>query len=263
MDPAEGETRPSRDESDLMNQFVDAVHWIFTRSNWHEVNLQAGIGSQLTYHVELSAISIVAAALIAIPVGMLVGHRRRGEFLAVSVANVGRAIPSFALVVLVFIAVGNLVPSLQLSMAPTTIALVLLAMPPILTNTYVGIQAVDADTVEAARGMGLSERQVLLDLELPLAAPLIMAGLRTAAVTVVATATLAGFVGAGGLGVFLYNGFAQQGQEQQLIGGAMLVAILAILTEVAFAALERAVTPRTMSRQRRVVSPGPRAVVAA
>src|SRR5439155_18516419 len=132
-------------------------------------------------------------------------------------------------VVLIFIAVGNLMPSFQLSMLPTSIALVLLAVPPILTNTYVGIQAVDADTVEAARGMGLSERQVLVRLEMPLAAPLIMAGLRTAAVTVVATATLAGFVGGGGLGVFLYNGFAQRGPEQQLIGGGLLVAPLAIL----------------------------------
>jgi osmoprotectant transport system permease protein len=239
-----------------MNQFVRAVHWIFTASNWGTVNFQAGIRSQLGYHVQLSVISIVAATLIAVPVGMVVGHRRRAEFLAVSVANMGRAIPSFALVVLVFIAVGNLVPRLQLSMLPTAIALVVLAIPPILTNTYVGIQAVDADTVEAARGMGLSERQVLFGLEFPLAAPLIMAGIRTAAVTVVATATLGGFVGAGGLGVFLYNGFAQQGQEQQLIGGALLVALLAILTETIFAGLERLVTPRTTSRQRKE-APGP------
>ena len=239
-----------------MNQFVRAVHWIFSASNWREVNFQAGIRSQLLYHVELSVISVVVAAFIAIPVGMVVGHRRKGEFLAVSVANVGRAIPSFALVVLVFIAVGNVLPSLQLSLVPTAIALVLLAVPPVLTNTYVGIQAVDPDTVEAARGMGLSERQVVFGLELPMAAPLIMAGLRTAAVTVVATATLAGFVGAGGLGVFLYNGFAQQGQEQQLIGGAILVAVLAILTEVIFALLERAVTPRTVSKQSRRL-PGP------
>jgi len=230
-----------------VGQFVRAVHWIFTASNWTSVNFQAGIRSQLWYHLQLSLISIAVAAAIAVPVGLLVGHRRRGEFLAVSVANLGRAIPSFALVVLIFIAVGNVIPKLQFSMFPTSLALVVLALPPILANTYVGIEAVDADTVEAARGMGLSERQVLLRLELPLAAPLIMAGIRTAAVTVVATATLAGFVGGGGLGAFLYGGFAQQGQEQQLIGGAMLVAVLAILTEVSFAGLERLVTPKTRS----------------
>ncbi len=231
-----------------MNQFVRAIHWIFTASNWNQVNFDTGIRGQLAYHVELSAISLAIAAAVAIPVGLLVGHKRRGQFLAVSVANVGRAVPSFGLVVLAFIVIGNVWPSLQFSIWPTTIALVLLAIPPILTNTYVGIQSVDADTVEAARGMGLAERQVLARLEMPLAAPLIMAGLRTSAVTVVATATLAGFVGGGGLGVFLYEGFAQQGQEQVLIGGAMLVAALAILTEVLFAGLERVVTPRTRTR---------------
>lgn len=249
-----------------MNQFVRAIHWIFTASNWSEVNFQAGIRSQLVYHVELSAISLVIATAIAVPVGMVVGHTRRGQFLAVSVANVGRAIPSFALLVLAFIVIGDVWPSLQFSMVPTIIALVLLAIPPILTNTYVGIQAVEADTVEAARGMGLAERQVLGRLELPLAAPLIMAGLRTSAVTVVATATLAGFAGGGGLGVFLYNGFAQQGQEQQLIGGALLVAVLAVCTELLFSVLERLVTPRTRSRRDGRVPgrlPGARAVPSA
>jgi osmoprotectant transport system permease protein len=230
-----------------MHQFVQAIHWIFTASHWNVVNLQSGIRAQLAYHVELSAISLAVAAAVAIPVGLLVGHKRRGQFLAVSVANVGRAIPSFALVVLLFIAVGNVWPTLQLSMLPTAIALVMLAIPPILTNTYVGIQEVDADTVEAARGMGLSGRQILTRIEIPLAAPLTMAGLRTSAVTVVATATLAAFAGGGGLGVFLYNGFAQHGQEPQLIGGAILVAVLALATELVFAGLERAVTPRTRS----------------
>jgi osmoprotectant transport system permease protein len=239
-----------------MRDFIRAIHWIFTASNWTQVNFNTGIRGQLAYHVELSSLAIFFAAAVAIPVGMLVGHRRRGEFVAVSVANIGRAIPSFAIVVLLFILVGNVAPHLQFSMLPTLIALVLLVIPPILTNTYVGIQSVDRDTVEAARGMGLSEWQVLLRLEMPLAAPLIMAGLRTAAVTVVATATLAAFVGGGGLGVFLYAGFAQQGQERVLIGGAILVAVLAILTEVLFSGLERLVTPRTRSAQKRK-APGP------
>jgi osmoprotectant transport system permease protein len=233
-----------------MHQFVRALDWIFTPANWNQVNFSTGIRGQLLYHVELSVISLAIASAIAIPVGLLVGHKRRGQFLAVSVANLGRAIPSFALLVLAFIVVSNLWPSLGFSMLPTTIALVLLAIPPILTNAYVGIQAVDADTVEAARGMGLSERQVLFRLEVPLAAPLIMAGVRTSAVTVVATATLAGFAGGGGLGVFLYLGFTQQGQQHILIGGAMLVAALAIFTELLFAGLERLVTPRTRSGRR-------------
>jgi osmoprotectant transport system permease protein len=234
-----------------MHVFVRALHWIFTASHWNSVNFQAGIREQLLYHVELSAISLVVAAAIAVPAGLIVGHTRRGRFVATSIANVGRAIPSFALIVLMFIAVGNISPSLQFSKIPATITLVLLAIPPILTNTYVAIQSVDPETVEAARGMGLSGRQVLLRLEMPHAAPLIMAGMRTSAVTVVATATLAAFAGGGGLGVFIYNGYAQHGQEQQLVGGAILVAALAVFTEVLFAALERVATPRTVSRASR------------
>jgi len=234
-----------------VNTFVDAIQWIFTASNWHQVNFQAGIASQLAYHIELSAISVAVAAAIAIPTGLYVGHQRRGTWLAVTIANVGRAIPSYGLVVLLVIAASAVSPKLPFSMLPTAVALVLLAIPPILTNTYVGVQEVDQDVVEAARGMGLSEVQVLRSLEMPLAAPLIMAGLRTSAVTVVATATLAGFVGGGGLGSFLNGGFAQQGQDPQFYGGAILVATLAILTELLFAGLERVVTPRTRSRRDR------------
>ena len=236
-----------------MNQFVHAIQWICTASNWSQVQLGSGIGGQLGYHVELSAISLGIAAAVAVPVGMTVGHTRRGQFATVSIANIGRAIPSFALLVLAFIVVSNLRPSLGFSMLPTVIALVVLAIPPILINTYVGVEGVDASTVEAARGMGLSPRQVLVDIEVPLAAPLIMAGLRTSAVAVVATATLAGFAGGGGLGVFLYLGFAQPGQEQILIGGAILVAVLAILTDLLFAVLERAVTPKTRSTRKKLV----------
>lgn len=240
-----------------MNELVRAVQWIFTGSNWSHVQLGSGIGGQLAYHVELSAIAVVIAAAVAVPAGVAVGHYRRGQFATVSVANVGRAIPSFALLVLAFIVVSNLRPSLGFSMVPTAIALVVLAIPPILINTYVGVESVDADTVEAARGMGLSDRQILTDIEVPLAAPLIMAGLRTSAVAVVATATLAGFAGGGGLGVFLYLGFAQQGQEQILIGGALLVAVLAVVTDLLFAALERVVTPRTRSRRKGGGVPAP------
>jgi osmoprotectant transport system permease protein len=245
-----------------MNTLIDAVQWIFTPANWSEVNFGPGIASQLLYHLQLSAIAIAVASAIAIPTGLYVGHRRRGTRLAVAIANVGRAIPSYGLVVLLYFAAVSVAPSLQLTMVPTAIALVFLAIPPILTNTYVGIQEVDEDTVEAARGMGLTEWQVLRSLEMPLAAPLIMAGLRTGAVTVVATATLAGFVGAAGLGSFLYGGFAQAGQEPQFYGGAILVATLAILTELLFAGLEHVVTPRTASRQDRredgtVAFPGP------
>src|SRR5262249_48408116 len=132
---------------------------------------------------------------------------RRLEFLAVSIANLGRAVPSFAILVLAYLVFLELAPSQAFGFGPTVVALFLLAIPPIVTNSYVGVQDVDADTVEAARGVGMSERDVLLRLELPLAAPLIMAGVRTAAVTVVATATLAALIGGGGLGRFIIDGF--------------------------------------------------------
>jgi osmoprotectant transport system permease protein len=127
------------------------------------------------------------------------------------------------------------------------VALVLLAIPSMLVNTYVGIQGVDADTVEAARGMGMRERDVLFRLEVPLAAPLIMAGVRVAALQVVATATLAALIGGGGLGVFITDGFAQH-DTPMLIAGAVLVSSLALLTEGALYLVERAVTPRTASK---------------
>ena len=234
-----------------MSDWLHGVQWIFTAENWRVVNFQPGIASQLAYHLVLSAISVGIASAIAIPVGLYVGHKRRGTWLAVTIANVGRAIPSYGLVVLMVFAAVAYAPTYAFTMVPTAIALVFLAIPPILTNTYVGVQEVDRDTVEAARGMGLTEWQVLRKLEMPLAAPLIMAGLRTGAVTVVATATLAGFVGGAGLGSFLYAGFTQQGQEAEFLGGAILVAALAIATELVFAALERVVTPRTRSRQDR------------
>jgi len=244
-----------------MNDLIEGIKWIFTPANWSEVAFGPGIAQQLLYHLQLSAIAVSIAAAIAVPTGLYVGHRRRGTRAAVAIANIGRAIPSYGLVVLLVFAAVSVAPTLQFTMLPTAIALVFLAIPPILTNTYVGVQEVDADTVEAARGMGLSEWQVLRTLEMPLAAPLMMAGLRTAAVTVVATATLAGFVGGAGLGSFLYLGFVQQGQQAQLIGGAILVAALAVLTELLFAGLERLVTPRTTSRQDRrdgsVAIPGP------
>lgn len=230
-----------------MDAFVELWHWLTDPAHWRGVN---GIPIRILQHVELSALSVAIASAVAIPVGLLVGHKRRFEFLAVSFANVGRAVPSFAILILAYLLFLQLIPSRAFGFGPTLVALFLLAVPPILTNTYVGVQAVDADTVEAARGMGMSERDVLLRLELPMAAPLIMAGLRTAAVTVVATATLAALIGGGGFGRYIIDGFAQ-GDQPQILAGAVLVSILAIVTELGFGRLERLVSPRTSSRGRR------------
>ena len=236
-----------------MHTFIDSLRWLIDGAHWSGFD---GIPIRLLQHLEMSAAAVAIASLIAIPAGMYIGHTGRFEFLFVSVANVGRAVPSFAILVVAYVVVLNLAPSLAFGFAPTVIALILLAIPPILTNTSVGVQAVDRDIVEAARGMGMTERDVLLRLEVPLSAPLIMAGLRTAAVTVVATATLAALIGGGGLGRFIVDGFAQQ-DRPMLVGGAILVAILAVLTELGFAALEHAITPRTSSVRRPLTEPAP------
>ena len=237
-----------------MHTFVDSLRWLIDGTHWSGPD---GIPIRVLQHVEMSGAAVAIASLIAIPAGMYIGHTGRLEFLFVSVANVGRAVPSFAILVVAYVVVLNLAPSLAFGFAPTVIALVLLAVPPVLTNTYVGVRAVDRDTVEAARGMGMTERDLLLRLEVPLSAPLIMAGLRTAAVTVVATATLAALIGGGGVGRLIVDGFAQQ-DRPMLVAGAILVAIMAIVTELGFAAVERAITPRTSSSvRRRRVEPAP------
>jgi osmoprotectant transport system permease protein len=223
---------------------TNVLGWLTDPANWSG---PSGIPARIEQHLWMSFLALVIAAVLAIPVGMWVGHRRRFESLAVSTAYAGRAIPSFAVLVLVFILMVNVLPSLAFGTGPTVVALVLLAIPSMLVNTYVGIQGVDVDTVEAARGMGLRERDVLLRLEVPLAAPLIMAGVRVAALQVVATATLAALIGGGGLGRFIVDGSAQQ-NTPMLIAGAFLVSALALLTEGALYLVERAVTPRTTSK---------------
>jgi osmoprotectant transport system permease protein len=240
---------PHRDDpiGDVSEQgfLTEVVEWFTDPLHWEG---SFGIPARLMEHLVMSGVSVAIAALVALPLGMYIGHSRRLEFLVVSVANVGRAIPSFGLLFLSVLVFG-LGLDITAALRPAIlIPLVLLAIPPILTNTYVGIQAVDNDTIESARGMGMKGAQVLTRLELPLAAPLIMAGIRTAGVQVVATATLAAVIGGGGLGRFIVDGFATR-RFEQIFAGALLVAVLAIVTELALGLLQRAVSPRTSSRR--------------
>ena len=231
-----------------MSTFAKVYHWLSTAAHWRGPD---GIPVRVEQHVVLSLIGLGVALVVAVPVGLFVGHRRRGQFVAVSIANTGRAIPSFAVLVLVYVALVKLSPHLAFSNIPSLVALVLLAVPPVLTNTYVGVQGVDADVVDAAQGMGMRGREVLLRVEVPLAIPVILAGIRTAAVTVVATATLAPYAGnGGGLGEYIANGFAQA-DPGMTYAGAVLVAVLAILTEVTFAGLQRRLTPRVATKARK------------
>ena len=176
---------------------------------------------------------------------------RRLEFVTVSLANLGRAIPSFAILSLALILVIRIQPAGDFGFWTTFIALVFLCLPPIVVNTYTGVKNVDAELLEAARGQGMSGGQVLRSVEIPLAAPLIVAGIRTAAVQSVATATLGALVAAGGLGDPIVFGF-RAGDDPSLIGGAFLVAVLAIGTEAVFAVIERFARPRGVPRETEV-----------
>jgi osmoprotectant transport system permease protein len=218
------------------------VHWFFNAAHWHGSD---GVPMRVLEHVELSGLAMVAATAAAIPAGVLLGHSRRGGLLAISVVNIGRAIPSFAIVAValpISISLG-----LGLGFWPTFLAVFLLAVPPMFTNAYTAIVGVDPQIVDAARGMGLREREVLFGVELPLGAAVIMAAVRVAAVQVVATVPLAALVGWGGLGRFIIDGLAQFDMAQ-VFAGALLVAVLAILTEVGFGLLERVVLPAGVRR---------------
>ncbi len=216
------------------------AHWLTDPANWQGSH---GIPVRILEHIELSGLSVLVAVAVAMPIALYLGHTGRGGFIAINVANIGRALPSLAL--LAFGLVIAIALGLGLGFWPTVIALVPLAIPPILTNAYVAVREVDRDVVEAARGMGLSEDQILRSIEVPLGLPLILSGIRTAAVNVVATATLGALVAGGALGRFIVDGLALQ-EYDQLMAGALLVALLAVATEVSFAALERATLPPGM-----------------
>ena len=224
---------------------MNVIRWLTAAAHWSGEN---GIPARVSEHVQLSLAAMAIALLIGLPVGIIVGHTRRGSATAVTIANLGRSVPSFAVLVLAFIAFLRYAPpKLAFGFGPTVVALALLAIPPIVTNTVVAIEGVDPDAVDAARGMGMGGARVLRSLELPLAAPLIVTGVRIAAVQVVATATLAALIAGGGLGRYIVDGFAS-GDQVQASAGAVLVASFAIGSELLLGAVARLVAPRTASR---------------
>jgi osmoprotectant transport system permease protein len=217
-----------------MKLLGDVAAWFADPAHWQGPH---GIPVRILEHLELSGLAVALAILIAAPIALYLGHTGRGGFIAINVANIGRALPSLAL--LAFGLVIAIALGLGLGFWPTIFALVPLAIPPIMTNVYVAVREVDPDVVDAARGMGLGEGEILRQIEIPLGLPLMLAGIRTAAVNVVATATLGAIVAGGALGRFIVDGLALQ-EFDQLVAGALLVALLAIVTEITFGALERA-----------------------
>lgn len=232
-----------------MDQLLDVVDWLRDMASWRG---NGGIANRLVEHVRISAVAVVAAVLVAVPPAMWLGHRRRFGLLAINLSNVGRAVPSFAILV-VGTQLWGLLEVPVIGSVTVFVALVALAVPPIVTNTYVAVAEVPDDVRDAARGMGLSDWQLLRRIEAPLAVPLIMAGVRTSAVQVVATATIAAQIGFGGLGRFIIDGFAvrSSGGYTQVLGGAVLVAALALVTELVLGGVQRALTPRGLRRPRR------------
>jgi osmoprotectant transport system permease protein len=188
-------------------------------------------------HLLLSGAALAIALVVSLPIGVWLGHRHRGSFLAVNVANLGRALPSLAVIAVGFVFLG-------VGFWSVAIALVVLAIPPILTNAYVAVDGVQTDAVEAARGMGMTDRQIITRVELPLALPLIFVGIRTATVFVVATATIAAVAGGGGLGDIIVNqaGYGLEG----VVGAAICVSVLALAADGAVGLLQRALTPAAL-----------------
>jgi osmoprotectant transport system permease protein len=201
-----------------------------------EVYARPDFPEKLREHIVLSLVALLVAVAIALPVALLIRNTRLGAAIAINIGNIGRAVPSLAILALAL-------PLLGIGFRTALLALAALAIPPILINASTGLREVDKGIIDAARGMGLSGRQILSGIQLPIAAPVIFAGIRTSAVQTVASATLATFVGAGGLGDLIVEGLQRSGPEI-LLAGALAVAILAIITEVLFGLLERAFTPK-------------------
>lgn len=230
---------------DVLAFFTDPANWTGTR----------GILNRTWQHVSISAVGVLIASIIALPPAVYLGHVKRGGFFAVSVVNIGRAVPSFGVVGVMFpITLSIAFFASPLGYWATLIALVLLAMPPMFVNAYIGVREVDPALVESAKGMGMKDTEVLTKVEMPLSTPLIMAGVRTAAVAVVATATLGAVVGYGGLGRYIIDGFAQ-GNDVLIFVGGTLVALLAIVTELGLAWLEKRTDPTQRATKDRELTP--------
>jgi osmoprotectant transport system permease protein len=216
-----------------MSSLRGVIDWLTDGAHWQGSD---GVIVRTLQHVELSAIALAIVVAVSLPVALWLGHIKKGGFLAVNLTNVGRAVPTFAVLTLLALT------SLGIGNRSVVLALVLFGIPPVLTNAYVGVREVDPQVVEAARGMGMTGLQQLRRVELPLAVPLVLNGVRLAAVQIVATMTIAALVSGPGLGRIIQEGFATQ-NKPELEAGALLVVVLALLVEGVFAWLQRVVDP--------------------
>lgn len=217
-------------------------------ANWEGAR---GIPARLVEHLFISVAAVLAATIIGLPIGLYIGHTGRGAALAINVANIGRAVPSYAVLVMVLPVSLSLAPvlgyspSIGLNFLPIFIAMTLLAIPPILVSAYAGLRSVDRDLLEAGRGMGLKEGEILRQIEVPIASSIIIGGFRTAILQVIATATIGAILSGGGLGRFIFDGLSQgQAGRASIYAGAILVTVLAVGVDVVLAFIQRRLMPR-------------------
>lgn len=211
-----------------MNVFSEAWTWFTTSTNWHG---EDGIPHRFLQHLGYTALTVVIAVVIAVPLGLWIGHTGRFRGLVVGVTGAMRALPTLGLLTLIVLWRG-------IGLTPPISALVVLAIPPLLAGAYAGVESVDRRTVDAARGMGMTEWQVLTRVEVPLGMPLVLGGLRSAVLQVVATATVAAYIGLGGLGRYVIDGVAIR-DYPQILGGSFIVVVLALVLDGSFALLQR------------------------
>jgi osmoprotectant transport system permease protein len=228
---------PDRFGEPLVNLFAEVIAWFADPANWQGTR---GVPARVAEHLGYTVQAIVLAAVVAIPLGAVIGHTGRGGFLLVGIANGLRALPELGLLILLVLLTG-------IGILPLTVTMVVLAIPPLLAGTYAGVRNTDPAVVDAARGMGMHEREVLWKVELPIALPLIIGGLRTATLQVIATAAIGAYIALGGLGRYLIDGLALN-DYARMVAGAVLIAALALVVEGLLAGL-----------QRLIVSPGLRA----
>ena len=210
---------------DYLEYLLDPEHW--------DLAVTGNIPSLVVDHLYYTVITLLIASLIAIPVGLYIGHTGRFSFVAINAGNAGRSLPTLGLIILLVTVIG-------FGLLPVIIALVILAVPPILTSTYAGLRAINPASVDAAKGMGMRPLQILFRVEIPMALPLILSGLRSATLQVVSTATVASYVGLGGLGRLLVDGLALN-QYDRVIAGAVVVAALAIVLDLIASGVQRLV----------------------
>jgi osmoprotectant transport system permease protein len=223
----------------VIDYLFDPAHWTGSDS----------IGVLIVQHLIYTGIALLVAALIGVPIGLYVGHTGKGTFLIAGVANALRALPTLGLVILLVLIITPVFASELAFIVPSLIVLVLLAVPPIMTNTYAGIRAVDASAVDAAVGMGYRPLKVLLAVQVPCALPLILSGFRGATLQVISTATIAAYVSLGGLGRLIIDGRAQNDYDQMMVG-AVLVALLALLVDLAIGLIGRFAVSPGLTRRR-------------